>query len=411
MRIRKPRYVTPRGHARIGVLAACVVVAGCSSIGPGTVVRDRFDYSRTIAESWKLQALLNIVKLRYVDPPVYIDVGQVVSGYSLETGVNLGGTVGGDDEGFTLGTAGRYTDRPTVTYTPLTGNRFMRAAMMPLPPQSVFFVIQAGWPADGVLFSAVASLNGLKNQEATLTGVTPPDPDFLRVLELLRRIQHSGAVGIRIHQDVQKHQTTILAFHTRGITEETLADIAEVRRLLRLDPEAHEFRLVYGATPADDRELAVVTRSLVHIMATMAAYVDVPPGDVTEGRATPGLAPPAPLHIRCSRDRPADAFAAVSYRDHWFWIDDRDLRTKRAFGLLMMMFTLADTGPGEPLPLITIPCPVRDARRSPGTLDQAPARIARARKPSQPREGARAARRVAPIASGSAPTLHDAGRT
>ena len=340
---------------RIGPLAACVVLAACSSsIGPATVARDRFDYNRSIADSWKLEMLLNIVKLRYVDPPLHMDVGQVVAGYSLETEVNVGGTVGGDDEGVTLGGAGRWTDRPTITYVPLTGNRFLRASMMPLPPQSVFAVVQAGWPADGVLSAAVASINGLKNQEASLTGVTPPDPDFLRVLELMRRIQLSGAVAVRIHEGEKKHDITILTFHTKGIARETLADIAELRRLLKLSPDAHEFRLVYGATPIDDREIAVITRSLVHVMATLATYVQVPAEDVAEGRATPGLST-GPVQIRCSDDRPEDAFAAVAYRHRWFWVDDRDLATKRAFGLLMMLSALADTGPREPYPVITIP--------------------------------------------------------
>jgi len=47
--------------------------------------------------------------------------------------------------------------------------------------------------------------------------------------------------------------------------------------------------------------------------------------------------------------------AAVEYRKHWFWIDDRDLYSKRALALLMLLFTLADTGAKESLPLITIP--------------------------------------------------------
>ena len=42
-------------------------------------------------------------------------------------------------------------------------------------------------------------------------------------------------------------------------------------------------------------------------------------------------------------------------RGRWFWVDDRDLRTKRAFALRMMLGTLSDSGEREPLPLITIP--------------------------------------------------------
>lgn len=343
------------GFMGLVLAAPLFLVTGCTSIGPGTVTRDRFDYSRSIAESWKRQQLLNIVKLRYLDPPVHVDVGQIVSGYSLETDVSLGGNLETDNRSLSLGAAGRYTDRPTITYTPVTGSRFLRSAMMPLPPDSVFFMVQAGWPADGVLFTAVTSLNGLKNQQATLAGVTPADPEFLRVLELLRKIQVSGAVAMRVEQDTLKHERTLLTFHTKGITQETLDDIAEVRRLLRLDPEAQDFRLVFGATPVNDREIAVVTRSLLHIMGMMSIYVEVPPEHVADGRATPGLAQPAPFRIGCSQKRPADAFVSIGYRDRWFWIDDRDLKTKRAFSLLLMMFTLADTGQREPLPLITIP--------------------------------------------------------
>ena len=346
-----------RTSATIGLLLAAVLfaLAGCSSIGPGTVVRDRLDYSSAIADSWKRHTLLNIVKLRYVDPPISVDVGQIVAGYSLETDVSAGGTLEGGSDSLSLGAGARYTDRPTITYTPLTGNRFIRSALMPLPPDAVFFTVQSGWPADGVLFAAVASINGLKNQEGSLSGVTPPDPGFLRVLELLRKIQQSGAVAVRIQQDPQKRQTTLLAFRSKDASPETVADIAQLRKLLRLDPEAHEFKMVFAATPSNDRELAVVTRSMIQIMGMIAAHVQVPDQDITEGRATPGLGGAATLRISCSQRRPLDAFAAVAYRGRWFWVDDRDLKTKRAFALLMMLGTMADTGEHPPLPLITIP--------------------------------------------------------
>src|SRR6187455_233183 len=91
------------------------IVSGCRSIGPATVARDRFEYSSSISESWKRQTLLNIVKLRYLDPPIFVDVGQIVAGYSLETSFSAGGSLpenpafGGNTA--TLGGAARFTDR------------------------------------------------------------------------------------------------------------------------------------------------------------------------------------------------------------------------------------------------------------------------------------------------------------
>jgi hypothetical protein len=324
-------------------------------MGPKTIPRDRLDYSSAIAESWKRHALLNVVKLRYFDPPISVDVGQIVAGYSLETEISLGGSVERDNASFTPSVGAHYTDRPTITYTPLTGNRFVRTALMPLPPDAVFFTVQAGWPADGVLFAAVASLNGLKNQEGSLAGVTPPEPAFLRTLDLLLRLQQTGAFAVRIQQDAKKQQTTWLVFRSQSASAETLADLKALRTLLRLNPEASEYKLVFGATPGNDRELAVMTRSMTQIMGMLSAYVQVPEAHIAEGRATPGLGGAAALRIACSPRRPSEAFAAVAYRDLWFWIDDRDLKTKRAFALLMMLGTMADTGEHPPLPLITIP--------------------------------------------------------
>ncbi|MCJ7441640.1 MAG: hypothetical protein MUO25_08680 [Thermoanaerobaculaceae bacterium] len=61
------------------------------------------------------------------------------------------------------------------------------------------------------------------------------------------------------------------------------------------------------------------------------------------------------MRIHSGREKPADAYAAVQYLDHWFWVDDGDWKTKRALTAVMFFFTLADTGVAERLPLITIP--------------------------------------------------------
>jgi hypothetical protein len=342
-------------------LAVLVLSAGCTSIGPGTVTRDRFDYGTAITDSWKRQILLNIVKIRYVDPPIFVDVGQIVSGYTLEYGASAGGTLTSGTDTVTLGGSAKYTDRPTITYVPLTGPQFQRALMAPLPPAAVFSAIQAGWPADGVLLASVEAINGLRNERANVTGVTAADGDFLRVLEILGRLQRSGNVALRVRKE-QDTEGAILTFRTESLPQETAAEAAELRRLLKLDPDATEFRLAYGQLPADNRELAVLTRPVLLILMALAAHAEIPEGDVAAGRAAPGWAEAANgvesrqrFRVHCSKDRPKDAFVSVPYRDHWFWIDDRDIASKRHFAFVMFLLTLADTGSRGGEPVLTIP--------------------------------------------------------
>ena len=94
----------------------------------------------------------------------------------------------------------------------------------------------------------------------------------------------------------------------------------------------------------------------------VGGQVSVPTSHIDEGRVTPGLADQTGaadgsryLRIDSSTERSAHAFLSVPYRDHWFWIDDRDLATKRNFALLMLLFALADTGEKKGVPLLTIP--------------------------------------------------------
>jgi hypothetical protein len=64
----------------------------------------------------------------------------------------------------------------------------------------------------------------------------------------------------------------------------------------------------------------------------------------------------APLiRIHSSPENPRDAFAAVPYQQDWYWIDDKDLASKRLFSFIMFLFTLTETGDRQGAPIITVP--------------------------------------------------------
>ena len=347
-------------------LCIAIVLTGCTHLGPRTVAVDRFDYSTAIGDSWKQQTLLNIVKLRYMDLPVFVDVASIVSGYSMQTGVSVNGTLSSEKaiQGnyASIGGQAIYTDRPTITYVPMTGEKFLRGLITPIDPKNVFFLLQSGYAADFILGMAVESLNGVRNRSTAGGTVREADPNFVRALALLREVQTAGAFGMRVEEDKAKGSTGVVFFRRDDVSPEIAEKGAEIRRLLRLPPEPQKFVLAYSPARGAENELAVNSRSMLQIMQAFASHLDVPEPHLKDHSAWPSLETTATsesrqqsVRIYSGKNKPASAFAAVRYRDYWFWVDNGDLQTKRALTVVMFFFTLADTGSPEKLPLITIP--------------------------------------------------------
>jgi hypothetical protein len=345
------------------LLGATLLLSACAGYGPTTVSRDRFDYTAAISESWKHQMLFNMVKLRYGDAPVFMDVSSVISQYQITGEINLGATISGNpwSHSETLGVMGQYVDRPTITFTPILGEKFARSLMAPIPPPAILGLIQAGYPVNTVFRMLVHEINGIRNRFGGEARSRSADPEFYLLLEKMQKIQSAGAVGMRLKK-ADKEETVMLVFRgKRDPATEALS--LDVRKMLGIDPEAGEFSVVYGTVPRNSREIALQTRSLLEVLIDLCADIEVPPAHVEEQRVSPthveaadtgGRFPPL-IRIRSSPAKPGDAFVSVPYRNSYFWIDDRDMMSKKIFSFLMFVFTLVETGDKGTVPVVTIP--------------------------------------------------------
>lgn len=353
---------TRSSHA---VLLAVFALIGCSGIGPSTVQRDRFDYQGAVTRSWKEQTLLNIVKVRYLDMPAFLDVSQIVASYTLEGTLTLGAaqqlssaaSAVGDTSNVAV--TGRWADTPTITYTPLIGSAFSKRLLTPLPPSMLLFMTQAGWPVDMLMLLTVQSINGIE-------AAGPTAERYQRLVALLRGLQLKEALGTRVLESKSGDDTidkNVLFFKAdKTLDAEARAMKKEVIEILGLPEDRNEYQVIYGLEPTAAGELAIITRSMMQIMMLTSRDVEIPQSDERDGRAL--QVPPTgaerrrgALHIKYSntKGRPNEAYAAVPYRSGWFWIDDRDVESKRTFAAVMILFTVAETGGRENLPLVTIP--------------------------------------------------------
>ena len=181
---------------------------------------------------------MNIVKLRYGDTPSMVTVNQLVAGYTLEGRVNLGSdfftsTFDLSDD-VNAGVGGTFSDRPTVTYTPIKGDDFARVMMNPIPPSELFAMVAAGMPADLTLGLGVQSMNGLRNRAVDARGITRVDARFAEVLELLGELRTDGALGFRFDTETGPRTAYLLLEDPEGHPLDSRA--RRLLELLGLDP-------------------------------------------------------------------------------------------------------------------------------------------------------------------------------
>jgi hypothetical protein len=364
-RITLPRHVV----SLVLSILLLVWVCGCAAkVGPRSLAHDRFDYSAAITQSWKEQMLLNMVKLRYMDPPMFLDVQQVVQQYTREGSGSIlaPGWTGNSTIAPAATASGRWAESPTITYVPVSGEKFTKSLLLPVSPVDLFSLVESGWPIDAVFEVGVRAVNGLHAGSRTEMLRRTGDADFYRVLSMLRELQASDSFGIRV-EEAKGSAGGIMVFRAHHVDETATANAKKVRELLGLNPDAQEFRLAFGTVPQDDKEIAMLTRSMIEILGEASAGVEIPGSDVEDGRVakigTPGLPSDLPprflirVHSSTSKPEANVAFAAVPYRNYWFWVDDRDVTSKRGLGFLMILFTLVESGPTAAPPVLSISKP------------------------------------------------------
>ena len=344
----------------IGWLCLSLLMAtGCARHGSQALQIDRFDYATAVGDSQKELALLNIVKLRYQDWPVFLEVQQILTAYTWEN-IGVAKAVirtpfGGDNDQGELGWTGKYSERPNVLYRPLTGQRFVTGMLTPVRPAVLLTLIHSGWPVDRLFETMVHSVNGKKNLNVVYGSGYRADPAFTRFVRVLHRIQVENGLSVQVKHAEKQVVSTQLTFHPDLLSAETRQELDEVRSLLGLSRETNTYSVVWGTLSPDPETIALQTRSVLQVMSTLAWYVDVPPEHLERGIAT-SFDPipedettdwwPHLMRIHSGPNEPDNAHVAVRYNDTWFWIDNADVNSKRTFAFLSLLLSITEAGEG-----------------------------------------------------------------
>ena len=370
MRASSLRDMWYRSILMLGALILVATLAGCAARGPQTVPADAFDYSAAISKSRSDQMLLNIVRSRYLQVPNFLTVSSVIAGYTYQgiVGVSTQSGIGRFDENFVAGSANlSYIERPTITYTPLQGEEFSRRLMRNIPVEVLFSLGQAGWPTDVLFRIAVERFGETQNMGFSASEVVAHADEqvkhlirYDRVVNIIKELGQAGVVEvIQTELNGEDRQTVRFA---EAMTPELMGATTELKSLLGLHPDRNEFHVTDHVVSRPDDEILIQTRSMLAILSFLGLGVEVPEADVDANRvmATPAylldvIKKRGPMRIRVQKEPPEDPFAAVHYRNHWFYIDATDHLSKRTFSTIQLLFELlAPSGVGA-TPLLSLP--------------------------------------------------------
>lgn len=346
--------------ARGCLLVSFLLLSACASMGPSTIDRDRVDYGTSMHESVKRELLGNIVGLRYMEAPIFVEISSVINQYSLSGTVAAGFGVNNSFTGgntSSLGANGTWEDRPTITYSPITGKKFAESLLTPVKPEALFALIQSGWPTDLMFRLTVGSINGVEDSG----GGKQADTGFRELMAAWQRLRDTRVIGLRRSgaPDAEKAKI-VLYVNDSDMSAQIADDLRLLRDTLKLDPTATEYTLSYGLVPDEPNEIAVLTQSILDSMVDLAGQVDVPPEHVEEGRTRATFVDEGlggslfKVHYSREEPDPDDTYTSVYNRGYWFYIDDRDMLTKRTFGVLQLILSLTDSGTGSRGPVVSI---------------------------------------------------------
>jgi hypothetical protein len=191
------RHPVVRSTALICGLLIISVFQGCT-IGP-TLYKSSFeDYNDAIRKTSDGQMLANLVRMRYFESPIFLQVASVSTSFNLSANAGASATLNQSaPDNFGLNAGGGYSESPTITFSLPESREYYGRLMAPLSANQITMLIEAGFDNEAVMRTAVRRINRLKN--VTIEFSTYPQapqsyPEFLEVFTLIKKLSLAGLV-------------------------------------------------------------------------------------------------------------------------------------------------------------------------------------------------------------------------
>ena len=323
---------------------------GCMQVGPKHLKSERSDYNVAIQKTNDEQLLLNLVRLKYHDTPLFMEVQNIASQFTLQNDIGLSTQLQAGAKGiFTPDASTFVEEKPTLSYSPLHGESFVKGVLTAVSLKTIALLFRSGWSVERIFKVCLQRIGKLKNAPSAsgpTPKIAPKTGKFFKSVKFLRELQVQG--GLNLTHRISNGESQLVI----NISEALKNSLPAKKFARSINATAGETSYVFGPPSTNDNEsIDIVTRSLLGTMFYLSQAVEVPKKDVDEGRVTRTKTETGEvfdwnkitgelLHIKNSLNKPDDAMLVIQYRNHWFFISDSDLISKSTFSLLAQVYAL-----------------------------------------------------------------------
>jgi len=394
---------------RIFLLVACSILTTGCRVGQRALRSDYPQYNQTIRDIEDEHMLLNLVRMRYLDTPVFLQISSISTTYGVSVNTSASATGGGGPSSGTVGLGGGYSETPTITYSLPESREFFGRMVAPMSSSQLSLLAMGG--TGGFFRMGVKRINRLENVnsytgwEATTPGTYD---EFEEAMDLLEELEREGLLDVTINialieasspfeelgnmralpegeqigMEFWKNEDGLwLAYYGIKTPHLRLAEAARddpravrLRELLNLSPDQHTFPVIdvdFSKTEkarimekrpaaaldpgAEFTEVVLSNRSMMEVLLYASKSVQVPEEHHDAGLVAREEVATDLFTILNSPTEPVNAAVKVQYKGTWFYIAASDLPSKLTFTRLNVMFaTTAGTVPGGQ-PVLTLP--------------------------------------------------------
>jgi len=357
-----------RGLIKFALSALALGLSGCAtSYGAKTIAPSGYNYNTAIADSKDQQLLLNLVRLRYRDTVVFMNITSVTTQHQYSAGVSAENAIPfrrASNGASVITPSAGYSETPTISYAPVTGTEFATNLLSPISAETIVLLANSGWSIERLMTCCVERLGRLSNAPSA-SGPTPPflpnNQEYRRLARLLRQLQMREQVYVEqvAVGDGAELETHLSVNATPG------PECDDLKRLLEIESCQAKLNLVARGMANEDAALLAQTRTVLGALYNLSHAVSVPAAHEAEGLVTDSRIASAEtptwraflgeqFQVKNSKQEPNRAFVKIQYRDHWFWIDDSDLESKTTFNLILFLLSLQSAASEGATPLLTV---------------------------------------------------------